>query len=107
MGRGGLGQGGGNGGGDLWHLGDVVPEVRVGVAARQVEHGGRRDHGAVPAVGAEQGAHEGVVARTVLDDHLGLGQVGRVCASVSKRWGSALGFVMREVTETSRPPIAP
>ena len=48
------GQRRGDGGGDGWHPRDVVPEVRVGVAAPGVEHGRGGDDPRVAAVGAQE-----------------------------------------------------
>ena len=64
--------------GDGWDPRDVVPEVGVGVAAPDVEHRCGDDDPRVPAVGAEERPHPGVVAGAVLDDDLGLGQRGGV-----------------------------
>ena len=88
----------GDGGGHGGHTGDVVPEVRVGVAPCDVEHGRRVHDSRAAPVRTEERAHPGVVSGAVLDHDLCLGQGGGVAASVSKRWGSALGFVMSDVT---------
>ena len=84
-------QRGGDGGGHGGHAGDVVPEVWVGIAAGDVEHLRRVDDAWVPAVRAEERAHPGVVAGTVLDHDLRLGQRGGVCGVRLEEVGVGIG----------------
>ena len=67
-----------DGGGHGGHAGDVVPEVRVGVAPGHVEHLRRVDDTRASPVSAEERAHPGVVAGAVLNHDLRRGERGGV-----------------------------